>query len=298
MCANMYAAYDALSPGMQRPARRTCGRSTAPRSPTSRRRARTASATAATSTIVSTSPSIRSCARTRRPGARRCTSTSRTRCGSTGMTEEESRPLLQYPVRALDPARVHVPVPVAGRIGRALGQPLRDAQPDQRLPRLHPDDAPHQPGGRRPDVSVRSEVTWPTIPAMLRDAARRAGEAEAVVDGARRVDFAGLQSMVDEAARATRGVRHRAGRPGGRLGAELPRVDRRRPRRDHRRGRAGAGQHAVPWCRSVVRPRTQCGASALHGARVPRHRLPGAARDRRSRPPRARAHGPARRCAR
>ena len=49
---------------------------------------------------------------------------------------------------------------------------------------------------------MRSEVTWPTIPAMARDRARRSGGAEAVVDGDRRVDFATLGSMVDDAARA------------------------------------------------------------------------------------------------
>jgi HIP---CoA ligase len=49
---------------------------------------------------------------------------------------------------------------------------------------------------------VRSEVAWPTIPAMVRDAARRAGTAEAVVEGTRRVDFATLRTMVDGAARA------------------------------------------------------------------------------------------------
>jgi acyl-CoA synthetase (AMP-forming)/AMP-acid ligase II len=49
---------------------------------------------------------------------------------------------------------------------------------------------------------VRSEVTWPTIPAMVRDGARRCGDAEAVVDGARRIDFAGLRARVDAAARA------------------------------------------------------------------------------------------------
>ena len=49
---------------------------------------------------------------------------------------------------------------------------------------------------------MRSEVTWPTIPAMVRDAARRFGDAEAVVDGTRRVDFASLSAMVTDAARA------------------------------------------------------------------------------------------------
>jgi acyl-CoA synthetase (AMP-forming)/AMP-acid ligase II len=50
--------------------------------------------------------------------------------------------------------------------------------------------------------TVRSEVTWPTIPAMVRDAARRHGDAEAVVDGDRRFDFATLRTMVDGAAKA------------------------------------------------------------------------------------------------
>jgi acyl-CoA synthetase (AMP-forming)/AMP-acid ligase II len=49
---------------------------------------------------------------------------------------------------------------------------------------------------------VRTEVSWPTIPAMVRDAARRAGDAEAVVDGDRRIDFVTLRRLVDDAARA------------------------------------------------------------------------------------------------
>jgi acyl-CoA synthetase (AMP-forming)/AMP-acid ligase II len=49
---------------------------------------------------------------------------------------------------------------------------------------------------------VRSDVTWPTIPAMVRDRTRRSGHAEAVIDGDRRIDFAELGAMVDGAARA------------------------------------------------------------------------------------------------
>jgi acyl-CoA synthetase (AMP-forming)/AMP-acid ligase II len=51
-------------------------------------------------------------------------------------------------------------------------------------------------------AAVRSELLWPTIPAMLRDNAQRIGDLVAVVDGDRRVDFATLRSMVDDAARA------------------------------------------------------------------------------------------------
>jgi len=50
--------------------------------------------------------------------------------------------------------------------------------------------------------AVRSEVAWPTIPAMVRDGARRYGDAEAVVDGDRRVGYAELGGMVSDAARA------------------------------------------------------------------------------------------------
>jgi len=49
---------------------------------------------------------------------------------------------------------------------------------------------------------VRSEVAWPTIPAMVRDAAARFGDADAVVDGDRRVGFAELRDLVSGAARA------------------------------------------------------------------------------------------------
>ena len=49
---------------------------------------------------------------------------------------------------------------------------------------------------------MRTEVTWPTIPAMVRDAARRFGDAEAVVDGARRVSFTELAASVANLAAA------------------------------------------------------------------------------------------------
>ncbi len=49
---------------------------------------------------------------------------------------------------------------------------------------------------------MRSEVTWPSIPAMVRDGASRFGDTEAVVDGTRRVDFAELTGMISDAARA------------------------------------------------------------------------------------------------
>jgi acyl-CoA synthetase (AMP-forming)/AMP-acid ligase II len=56
-------------------------------------------------------------------------------------------------------------------------------------------------GGQRGDA-VRSEVTWPTIPAMVRDAAHRFADEDAVVDGDRRVGFAELSELVSGAARS------------------------------------------------------------------------------------------------
>lgn len=52
---------------------------------------------------------------------------------------------------------------------------------------------------------MRSEVTWPSIPAMVRDAARRHGSGEAVVAGDRRVTFDELAATVADAARALLG---------------------------------------------------------------------------------------------
>ena len=48
---------------------------------------------------------------------------------------------------------------------------------------------------------MRTEVAWPTIPAMLRDGATRHGDADAVVDGDRRVSFRELRELVDGVAR-------------------------------------------------------------------------------------------------
>src|SRR5688572_21559534 len=54
----------------------------------------------------------------------------------------------------------------------------------------------HEGGSR-----MRSEVTWPSVPAMVRDGARRHAGTDAVVDGDRRVTYAELSGLVDRAAR-------------------------------------------------------------------------------------------------
>jgi acyl-CoA synthetase (AMP-forming)/AMP-acid ligase II len=49
---------------------------------------------------------------------------------------------------------------------------------------------------------MRTEVTWPSIPAMLHDTARRLPSTPAVVTGDRTVDYAELATLVDRGARA------------------------------------------------------------------------------------------------
>ena len=86
------------------------------------------------------------------------------------MTEAESAPLLRLPIRPSAAARIHLPLPLGSRLDRALGQSLRPAQPDQRLSRLPPDHAPRHPR-RRPAALMRHSGhcefptgLWPTRP--------------------------------------------------------------------------------------------------------------------------------------
>jgi HIP---CoA ligase len=52
------------------------------------------------------------------------------------------------------------------------------------------------------EPTVRSEVTWPSLPAMVRDGAARYAATDAVVDGDRRISFGELAARVDASARA------------------------------------------------------------------------------------------------
>ena len=137
-----------------------------------------------------------------------------------------------------------------------------------------------------PTVSVphvRSEVTWPSIPAMLRDTAQRQGTAEAVVDGDRRVPYAELEAMV---ARAARALVASGLQPGERVAVWAPNslewIVAALGDHDGRR-RAGAREHPVQGCRGRLRAVAQWRQGALHRPRLPRHRLSGPARRRRGR---------------
>ena len=143
---------------------------------------------------------------------------------------------------------------------------------------------------------MRSQVAWPTVPAMVRDAADRFGDAEAVVDGTRRVDFAALSAMVTDAARVllASGVRR-----GDRVAVWAPNslewiVAAL--------GVTTAGGVLVPVNTRFRGPEAafvlavERGPRPVHRARVPRYRLPGAARRRRRPAARARADDPSASC--
>jgi acyl-CoA synthetase (AMP-forming)/AMP-acid ligase II len=68
-------------------------------------------------------------------------------------------------------------------------------------------------------LAVRSEVAWPTIPAMVRAGAQRHGDAVAVVDGDRRVTYAAL---ADGVARAAGALVVAGLEPGDRVGVWAP----------------------------------------------------------------------------
>src|SRR5262249_10192058 len=148
----------------------------------------------------------------------------------------------------------------------------------------------HHSRRRGGGAHVRSEVSGPTIPAMVRDAAERFGDAEAVVDGDRRVGFAELSDLVNGAARALVASGLEAGdcapvwapNPLAWVIAPLGGTTAG--------GGVGARHTALPGAGGRVRPRPQPRPHAVHGARLPRHRLSRTARRRGRGAARARAH--------
>src|SRR5262249_44942883 len=56
-------------------------------------------------------------------------------------------------VCACDTAGIHLPLPLGGRLDRAVGQSLHAAQSGERLSRLPPRDAPCDTRGRRPAIT-------------------------------------------------------------------------------------------------------------------------------------------------
>ena len=152
MFANQYLAYETLSDGMKKmlagmravhsdilvagpQAGKNKGRST--KHATARTGARRAA-------------SIRWCAPIPRPAARCCSSTRPIPCGFDGMTEAESRPLLDFLLDAWQPAGIHLPLPLAEGLDRLLGQPQHQAHRAGRHRAVPPAAAPGPDLRRKP----------------------------------------------------------------------------------------------------------------------------------------------------
>ena len=105
--------------------------------------------------------------------------------------------------------------------------------------------------------AMRGDLEWGTIAKLVRDAAARYGEREAVVEGRSRISYAELGERVERAAAACIAAGCRARRPGRGLGAQHRGLDRLGARRgDGGRG-ARAAEHALQGRGGGVRPRTQ-----------------------------------------
>ena len=144
--------------------------------------------------------------------------------------------------------------------------------------------APGRARGPDPDrpvagTTMRDATAWTSIPAMLRDGAARQPDADAVVTGTRARHHRRARGRGRGRRAGAARVGRRARRPGGGLGAELHRVDRRRARGHDRRRRPGPREHPLQGHRGGVRARAQRRPDPLHGPGVPRHRLSRAAGD-------------------
>ncbi len=121
---------------------------------------------------------------------------------------------------------------------------------------------------------MRGDLLWASIPEMAASTATRFGDAEAVVDGDRRVTLRRARRRLPSGDRLRwlpSGIE-----PGERdrdLGAESLRVVGGRARHARRRCSTGAGEHALQGQRGAVHPRAQRRTSGLHRGRVPRHGL-------------------------
>ena len=144
MWANMYAAYEALSPGMQRLLEGlTAVNSSALADVSKTREDRIRdSGDGNDREYVAEHPVVRTHPETGRKALYvNAAHTAR----FVDMTEDESRPLLRFLFEHSVRPEFTCRFRWRRRLARAVGQPVHDAQPDQRLPRPHAEDAPHHP---------------------------------------------------------------------------------------------------------------------------------------------------------
>ncbi len=148
MFANQYLAFEALSPALQElltPLRAINSSAMADVSKT--REDRIKGSDAPVQDYEASHPVVRTHPETgRRALYVNCAHTERFE----GMTVRGESRAAAVPPRPPGPPGADLPVPVGGRIAGDVGQPLRPAQPDQRLPRPPSADAPDHARGRHP----------------------------------------------------------------------------------------------------------------------------------------------------
>ena len=190
--ANQYTAYETLSEGLRRTLDGLVGVNTSTKADASKTREERLKS-GRRGDEGAERASIRSCARIRRPGRKALYVNIGHTAHFKGWTEEESRPLLDYLFQHQVKTEVHLPLPVAARLRRLLGQPLRPAQRGERLRRL---PAPHAPrdAGRRHSALAHLRVS----------AARRLPEAELVAVQV-------IDVEIPHAVRPVCGLLHRSG---------------------------------------------------------------------------------------
>ena len=155
MFANMYLAYEALSDGMKRLLDGLIAINTSAKADVSRTRedrVKDSVRADAKKEYVGEHPVVRTHPETGRKALY-------LNAGHTlqfkDMSVEESAPILDYLFQPPGATRIHLPFRLARGVHGVLGQPLRLAQPGQRLSRLSPRDASDHAGRRQAALSNR-----------------------------------------------------------------------------------------------------------------------------------------------
>ena len=186
------------------------------------------------------------------PSSRRTTSGCSSRV--TPPTSATSRRSARKPTSSDGFGRLPTRAPPTSRYGSCPS--ARDATSCSRRPAGRASSWPRSRPRSRERTSVSGHEGRSALEIHSRDgrvdAATRFGDAEAVVDGGRRVTFTELVADFRRVDRRADGVGHRAGRARRHLGTEPLRVAGRRARHARRRRRGRSGEHPVQGERGAI----------------------------------------------